>query len=101
MTFEASLYGSDNQRGANWHPTRAFHMLRGEALAWIYALILLETLQAVHEALEAGATKELLLQGKHGMNDCLMLIVIFLAYHVVHAGYRLSVQARQADIQDA
>lgn len=64
MSLEASYYGSDNHKGANWHPTRAFHMLRGEALAWIYALIMLEAVQGVHEALAGGASKEHLLQGK-------------------------------------
>ena len=42
MTKEASVYGQEGGHGANWHPTRAFHMLRGEAISWLYTLALLE-----------------------------------------------------------
>jgi len=42
MSHEASVYGSDSGGGANWHPTRAFHMLRGEAIVWLYTLALLD-----------------------------------------------------------
>ena len=42
MSHEASIYGSDDGGGANWHPTRAFHMLRGEFISWLYTLALLD-----------------------------------------------------------
>ncbi len=57
-------YGSDNQQGANWHPTRAFHMLRGEAIAWIFGLVMLETVREVQEALEQGKSEDALRKGK-------------------------------------
>ena len=56
-------YGSDNQKGANWHPTRAFHMLRGEAIAWIFALVMLEAVQTVEAGLRTS-TKAQLLNGE-------------------------------------
>jgi hypothetical protein len=40
MTKEASWYGMGG--GKAHHPTRAFHMLRGEAIAWLYAMIALD-----------------------------------------------------------
>jgi hypothetical protein len=59
MTKEAALYGSDNGKGANWHPTRGFHMLRGEAVVWAYALTMLDAVYAVQAALGTkGASPE-------------------------------------------
>jgi hypothetical protein len=62
MTSEAGAYGSDNGKGANWHPTRAFHMLRGEAIAWLYTLALLDGIYELEEALAKGKSKPDLLQ---------------------------------------
>jgi len=59
MTKEASLYGSDNGQGANWHPTRAFHMLRGEAIAWIFGLVMLETINEVTIELKSKSRESL------------------------------------------
>lgn len=56
MTHEAGLYGSDSGKGANWHPTRAFHMLRGEAIAWLHSLILLECTYILEKDLTSGET---------------------------------------------
>lgn len=53
-------YGSDNGKGANWHPTRAFHMLRGEAIAWIFSLVMLETVQMVESGLKVKSQADLL-----------------------------------------
>ncbi|KAJ1408060.1 hypothetical protein B484DRAFT_201056 [Ochromonadaceae sp. CCMP2298] len=52
-------YGSDNKQGANWHPTRAFHMLRGESIAWIFALVLLEAVEALETALPGRSRESL------------------------------------------
>lgn len=49
MTKEAAAYGSDTGKGANWHPTRAFHLLRGEAISWLYGLAILEALLTVQQ----------------------------------------------------
>lgn len=62
-------YGSDSGQGANWHPTRAFHMLRGEAIAWIMGLVLLETVREVEEQL-SGRTPEALRQGRSTCRWC-------------------------------
>jgi hypothetical protein len=65
MTREASTYAAGS--GAKWHPTRAFHMLRGEMIAWVYGLPLLDalymlqkdTLSSTREALEHKYRKKL------------------------------------------
>ncbi len=62
-------YGSDNQKGADWHPTRAFHMLRGEAIAWLYGLILLDTLHMVEGALAARSAADLSAQYAKVLGD--------------------------------
>eukprot|EP01032_Pedospumella_encystans_P008276 gene8276-9842_t len=69
MTHEASLYGSDNQKGANWHPTRAFHMLRGEAIAWIFGLVLSETVQMVENDLRTKSKDNLLTEYTSFLNE--------------------------------
>eukprot|EP01033_Poteriospumella_lacustris_P007520 gene7520-5406_t len=53
MTKEASIFGQESGRGANWHPPRAMHMLRGEIIAWQYALVLHETINMVIQDLLA------------------------------------------------
>ena len=59
MTHEAGLYGSDDGRGANWHPTRAFHMLRGEAISWLYTLALLDAIYMVEADTKTGKIDDL------------------------------------------
>ena len=59
LTKEAALYGSDNNKGAGWHPTRAFHMLRGEFIAYVYTLILLDAIHMVEDQLKSHKTEEL------------------------------------------
>ena len=62
MSLEASWFGKEDKHGANWHPTRAFHMLRGEAIAWLYTLALLDGIFELEKDLSSsGATKESLL----------------------------------------
>jgi hypothetical protein len=63
MSKEASWFGKEDHSGANWHPTRAFHMLRGEAIAWLYTLALLDGIfELERDAAVSGATKEGLLK---------------------------------------
>lgn len=63
MSLEASWFGKEDKHGANWHPTRAFHMLRGEAIAWLYTLALLDGIfELEHDMSVNGATKESLLE---------------------------------------
>lgn len=59
MTKEASLYGSDNGKGANWHPTRAFHLLRGEFIAWLYALTIIDAIYLVEDGLKSKSADTL------------------------------------------
>lgn len=37
-------FGKEDGRGANWHPPRAMHMLRGEIIVWQISLVLHETI---------------------------------------------------------
>jgi hypothetical protein len=39
-------------------------MLRGEAIAWIFGLVMLETVREVQEALEQGKSEDALRKGK-------------------------------------
>jgi hypothetical protein len=52
-------YGSENGRGAAWHPPRAFHLLRGEAIAWIYALALMDAVYMLEEDLKTSSVQDL------------------------------------------
>ena len=49
MTREAAEYGMGG--GKAHHPTRAFHMLRGEAIAWLYAMAALDAIYMLEEDL--------------------------------------------------
>jgi len=60
MTHEAGAYGSDNGHGAAWHPTRGFHMLRGEAIAWLYTMTLLDSIYMMEDALKTKKPEDLL-----------------------------------------
>ena len=60
MDFLLNSYGSLDGRGANWHPTRAFHMLRGEAIVWIYSLILYEVVNMIEQDSSTKTKKEML-----------------------------------------
>lgn len=68
-----SRYGSDNGQGANWHPTRAFHMLRGEAIAWIFGLVMLETINEVTNELNSKSRESL----RDGNNSFLQMIFYY------------------------
>ena len=54
MSKEASWFGKEDHAKANWHPTRAFHMLRGEAIAWLYTLALMDSLLELQDELQKG-----------------------------------------------
>lgn len=58
MSKEAAEYGSDNKKGAKWHPTRAFHMLRGEAIVWLYGMALLDTIHMIVRDTAEGKSEE-------------------------------------------
>eukprot|EP00607_Mallomonas_marina_P003036 CAMPEP_0182435244 /NCGR_PEP_ID=MMETSP1167-20130531/74670_1 /TAXON_ID=2988 /ORGANISM="Mallomonas Sp, Strain CCMP3275" /LENGTH=455 /DNA_ID=CAMNT_0024626085 /DNA_START=277 /DNA_END=1641 /DNA_ORIENTATION=- len=55
-SYEASLYGSGGN-GAKWHPPRAWHLLRGEAIVWLYTLTLLDALLDIEVAQGIGKTR--------------------------------------------
>jgi hypothetical protein len=45
--------------GAAHHPTRAFHMLRGEAIAWLYTLAALDAVYMLETDLKTATPIEL------------------------------------------
>lgn len=51
LTSEAAQYGNTRGgRGASHHPTVGFHLVRGEAIAWLYSAILLDAVETIREA---------------------------------------------------
>lgn len=54
MTKEAASYGL-NGHGAAHHPTRAFHMLRGEAISWLYTLAALDAIYMLENDLKTSS----------------------------------------------
>lgn len=69
MTHEAGVYGSDNGHGAAWHPTRGFHLLRGEAIAWLYTMTLLDSIYMMEDALKTKKPEDLLRDYTKILND--------------------------------
>ena len=63
LTAEAAVHGKRDGRGNNWHPTVGIQQLRGEALAWLYAHIVLDALSELRDAVESNQTA-MLLEGK-------------------------------------
>jgi hypothetical protein len=59
MTHEAGLFGTDNGKGASWHPPTAFHLLRGEAIAWLYGLALMDAVYMVEADMKGEGATEL------------------------------------------
>eukprot|EP00596_Hydrurales_sp_CCMP1899_P002357 CAMPEP_0119036640 /NCGR_PEP_ID=MMETSP1177-20130426/4488_1 /TAXON_ID=2985 /ORGANISM="Ochromonas sp, Strain CCMP1899" /LENGTH=265 /DNA_ID=CAMNT_0006996807 /DNA_START=719 /DNA_END=1513 /DNA_ORIENTATION=- len=60
MTMEAGLYGSSNGKGAAWHPPVGFHLLRGEAISWLYTLALLDAIYMIEKEQELNPLSKLL-----------------------------------------
>jgi hypothetical protein len=54
MTQEASVYGATGRVGSSHHPPAAFHLLRGEAIALVYTLVLLDATQELRRATAAA-----------------------------------------------
>ena len=50
-------------KGASWHPPVAMHLLRGEAIAWIYTLALLDAIYMLEDDLSAGKSHHALRKG--------------------------------------
>ena len=59
MSHEAGIFGSESGKGANWHPPIGFHLLRGEAIAWLYGLALMDAVYMVEEDVKSMHLSEL------------------------------------------
>ena len=42
-------YGSDSGKGATWHPSKGFHLLRGEAISWHYVMATLDAIYMIQQ----------------------------------------------------
>lgn len=62
FTAEAGWYDNPGKNGARHHPTKAFHMMRGESIAYLHAVTLLDALYMIIEDLAGGATRESLFE---------------------------------------
>lgn len=55
FTKEAGWYDNPSQHGARHHPTKAFHMFRGEAIAFLHALTTLDAIYMIEGDVAGGA----------------------------------------------
>jgi hypothetical protein len=62
FTKEAGWYDNPGKGGAPHHPTKAFHMMRGESIAFLHALTLLDAVLMIQGDYEAKLTREAMLQ---------------------------------------
>lgn len=61
LNAEVKKYGLGH--GANWHPTIAIHLLRGELIVWLYGLTLLDAMFTIQELL-SDTSPEKIYKGK-------------------------------------
>lgn len=62
FTQEAGWYDNPGKGGAGHHPTKAFHMMRGESIAFLHATTLLDALLMIEADYAGGGTREGLLE---------------------------------------
>jgi len=79
MTKEASVYGLGH--GAAHHPTKAFHMLRGEAIVWLYTMALLDAIYMLEEDLKTIPASTLI----EGMPYCTCVSSCIIVYLILYA----------------
>mmetsp|Transcript_6875 Transcript_6875/g.10326 ORF Transcript_6875/g.10326 Transcript_6875/m.10326 type:complete len:611 (+) Transcript_6875:45-1877(+) len=53
---DVTIYGGPSGKGASWHPTRAYHLMRGELITWIYGLPFLDALYEIQKEVKSGNT---------------------------------------------
>lgn len=70
-------YGTGH--GANWHPTVGTHLYRGELIAWMLLLTILDSLYMIKDDIEAGV---ILTANLHQSKiiDYLVIIIILLLF---------------------
>ena len=52
-------YGSDEGNGANWHPPRGMHLLRGEAISWLYVMALYDAMLMIKTEQQSKTIKDM------------------------------------------
>ena len=57
-------YDNPTHKGARHHPTKAFHLWRGESIVYIHALAILDAIFMIEGDLEAGKSVDTMLKGK-------------------------------------
>lgn len=55
---EAARFDNPRGGGARHHPSKAFHMWRGEEIVWLHALTMLDAIFMIEKDLQAGQKKE-------------------------------------------
>ena len=55
-TYIYGIYRFDNPNGggAGHHPSKAFHMWRGEAIVWLHALTILDAIYTIEDDVKGG-----------------------------------------------
>ena len=59
---EGGRYDNPSGRGAGHHPTKAFHMWRGEAISYIHVLAMLDAIYMIEEDIKTTSAEDLLNQ---------------------------------------
>ena len=63
FSHEAGRYDNPTGRGAGHHPTKAFHMWRGEAIAFMHVLAILDAIYMIEDDMKvAGNTRDKLFE---------------------------------------
>jgi len=58
---EAAYYDNPNHGGAKHHPTKAFHMWRGESIAYLISMTMLDAIYMIENDMKSGKTTDQLL----------------------------------------
>lgn len=76
IIYEINRYGSASGNGAGWHPTVATHLYRGELLAWLLTIPLLDALYMIKDDVESGVTLKSDLYESRQFIRCIHLLVV-------------------------
>lgn len=59
FSHEGGIYDNPSGRGAGHHPPKAFHMWRGEAIAYIHVLAILDAIYMIEEDIKTSTREQL------------------------------------------
>jgi hypothetical protein len=64
ICFSMCSFDNPGGGGAKHHPSKAFHMWRGEAIVWLHALTLLDAIYMLEKDLQTGKSRADLAKGE-------------------------------------